>query len=109
VIVLSYEMQISADAANTYAAAGVAWEAGFLERSTQQAIEAALPDRVETIDAYWAFVDPADEAGSRRSNSVGEYFVYNRGDKLDWNHPNRDGCRKIAEYLAKLDDPSARP
>lgn len=108
VIVLPYEMQISEEAANTYAAAGVAWEPGFVERSTQQALEAALPDRIETVDAYWAFVDPADEAGSRRANSVGEYFVYNRGDKLDWNHPNRDGCRKIAEYLAKLDDPSAR-
>lgn len=108
VILLPYEMQISDEAARTYAEAGVEWEPGFLERSTQQAIEAALPDRVKTIDAYWAFVDPADEAGSRRSNGVGEYFVYNRGDKLDWNHPNRDGCRKIAEYLARLDDPIAR-
>jgi hypothetical protein len=108
VVLLPYEMQISEEAAQTYAAAGVSWEPGFVERSTQQAIEAALPDRIETVDAYWAFVDPADEAGSRRANSVGEYFVYNRGDKLDWNHPNRDGCRKIAEYLAKLDDPIAR-
>lgn len=100
VILLPYEMQISDQAARTYAAAGVAWERGFLERSTQQAIRAALPERVETVDAYWAFVDPAQEAESRRANGVGEYFVYDRGDKLDWNHPNRTGCAKIAEYLA---------
>lgn len=108
VVLLPYEMQISDEAARTYAAAGVEWEPGFLERSTQKAIEAALPERVETVDAYWAFVDPADEAGSRRANGVGEYFVYNRGDKLDWNHPNREGCRKIAEYLARLDGSGAR-
>jgi hypothetical protein len=108
VVLLPYEMQISEEAARTYQAAGVSWEPGFLERSTQRAIREALPERVATIDAYWAFVDPQDEAGSRRANGVGEYFVYNRGDKLDWNHPNRDGCRKIAEYLARLDDPLAR-
>jgi hypothetical protein len=108
VVLLPYEMQISEEAARTYEEAGVAWEPGFLERSTQRALEDALPDRVATVDAYWAFVDPKDEAGSRRANGVGEYFVYNRGDKLDWNHPNRDGCRMIAEYLARLDDPLAR-
>jgi lysophospholipase L1-like esterase len=100
VVLLPYEMQISDEAARVYAAEGVAWEPGFLERSAQQAIRAALPERIETIDAYWAFVDEADEAASRRANGVGEYFVYNRGDKLDWNHPNRAGCARIAAYLA---------
>ncbi|MGH7289125.1 MAG: hypothetical protein ACREI8_14015, partial [Myxococcota bacterium] len=108
VIVLPYEMQISEEAERAYAAAGVEWEAGFLERSTQKAIEAELPERVPTIDAYWAFVDPNDEAGSRRANDVGEYFVYNQGDKLDWNHPNRAGHAKIAEYLASLGQPLAQ-
>ena len=107
VILLPYEMQISEEAARTYAEAGVAWEAGFLERSTQQAIEAELPDRVPVIDAYWAFVDPADEAASRRANGVGEYFVYDYGDKLDWNHPNRAGHAKIAAYLVALGEPLA--
>jgi hypothetical protein len=108
VVLLPYEMQISEEAARTYQEAGVAWEPGFVERSTQRALREALPERVVTVDAYWAFVDPADEAGSRHANGVGEYFVYNRGDKLDWNHPNREGCRRIAEYLARLDDPLAR-
>jgi hypothetical protein len=108
VVLLPYEMQISEEAARTYQEAGVVWEPGFLERSTQRALREGMPERIEVVDAYWAFVDPADEAGSRRANGVGEYFVYNRGDKLDWNHPNREGCRKIAEYLARLDDPLAR-
>lgn len=102
VVLLPYEMQISEEAARVYAAEGVTWEPGFLERGAQQAIRAALPERVETIDAYWAFVDPADEAASREANRVGEYFVYNRGDKLDWNHPNRAGCARIAAYLARV-------
>jgi phospholipase/lecithinase/hemolysin len=32
---------------------------------------------------------------------VGEYFVFNRGDALDWVHPNRAGHRLVAEYLLK--------
>ena len=106
-ILLPYEMQISEEAARTYASAGVVWEPGFLERSAQKAIEAALPARVPLIDAYWAFVDPADEAASRRANEVGEFFVYNQGDKLDWNHPNRAGHAKIAAYLASLGEAHA--
>jgi hypothetical protein len=29
------------------------------------------------------------------ANSV--YFVYDKGDKIDWNHPNRAGHARIAE------------
>jgi lysophospholipase L1-like esterase len=100
VVLLPYEMQISAEAAERYAALGVAWEPGFLERSTQKAIREALPERIEVVDAYWAFVDPEDEAASRRANGLGQYFVYDEGDKLDWNHPNRAGDARIAAYLA---------
>ena len=103
VIVLPYEMQISEEAARTYAGLGVEWEPGFLERSTQQAIEAELPERVSRADAYWAFVDPGHEAASRRENRIGQYFVYDAGDKLDWNHPNRAGHARLAAWLARLD------
>ena len=48
-------------------------------------------------------MDPDDFQRSRLRNGVGEYFVYNKGDKLDWNHPNRDGHRAIAEYLTSID------
>jgi lysophospholipase L1-like esterase len=105
VILLPYEMQISAEAAERYAAAGVMWEPGFLERSTQKAIIAALPERIAVIDAYWAFVQPSDETGSRQANRVGQYFVHDEGDKLDWNHPNRAGHVKIASYLAEIGVP----
>ena len=103
-VMLPYEMQISDEAARTYAEHGVVWESGFLERSTQQAIEAQLPERVHRVDAYWAFVDPRDEAHSRGENGVGEYFVYDEGDKLDWNHPNRAGHARIGAWLAGLDE-----
>ena len=59
------------------------------------------------IDAYWAVVQPTDEVGSRQANRVGEYFVHDEGDKLDWNHPNRAGHVKIASYLADLGVPGA--
>ena len=29
-------------------------------------------------------------------------FVYDKGDKLDWNHPNRAGHRLIADYVQEL-------
>ncbi|MEN8159101.1 MAG: hypothetical protein ABFS41_03405 [Myxococcota bacterium] len=108
VVLLPYEMQISAPAAARYAELGVSWEPGFLERSTQRAIRDALPERVKVVDAYWAFVDPADEAGSRAANGLGEYFVYDEGDKLDWNHPNRAGDARIAAYLADELAPKGR-
>jgi len=108
VVLLPYEMQISEEAARTYAGHGVKWEDGFLERSTQAAFVNALGPNVKILDVYWAFVDPEDEAGSRAKNRVGEYFVYDKGDKLDWNHPNRAGHAKIAEYLAGLGEPLAQ-
>ena len=57
------------------------------------------PD-VRHFDAYYAFVDPDHVAEARAANGLGQYFVYDRGDKLDWNHPNRAGHRAIANYLA---------
>lgn len=59
----------------------------------------ALDPAIPAFDAYHAFVDAADPEGSRARNAVGEYFVYDKGDKLDWNHPNRAGHRAIADYL----------
>ena len=32
-------------------------------------------------------------------NGLGEYFVYDLGGRLDWNHPTRAGHRRIAEYI----------
>jgi lysophospholipase L1-like esterase len=101
VVIIPYEMQISSEAARVYGELGFRWGGeAFLDRGPQRLLIQDLPD-VRVIDAYWAFVDPADPEGSRSRNAIGEYYVYNRGDRIDWNHPNRAGHRRIADYLAR--------
>lgn len=92
VVVLPYEMQVSEEAARVYGAHGIRWEGGFTDGSPQQALRNALPD-VTLIDAAEAFPD-------HERVRLGQYFVYDRGEKLDWIHPNRLGHARIAEYLA---------
>lgn len=101
IVILPYEMQISAPAEQKYRELGVAWEDGFIDRGTQKIVLESLAPEVPVLDAYYAFVDPADPAASRARNGLGQYFVYDEGDKLDWNHPNRAGHQAIAEYLAR--------
>ncbi len=45
----------------------------------------------------------ANGAAASRKHRVGEYFVYNRGGKYDWNHLNAAGHRVIARFLAEQD------
>lgn len=103
VVLLPYEMQISDEAARTYAQRGIHWEEGFLEGSAQAVLKAELESHMRVIDLLPAFIDPVDPASSRAENGVGEYFVFDRGDKLDWNHPNRAGHRRIADHLAGVE------
>lgn len=100
VVVLPYEMQISGEAAQVYASKGVHWEPDFIAGRTQQLLLQTFDPDLKVFDAYHAFVDDRDPEGSRARNRLGEYFVYDKGDKLDWNHPNRAGHRAIATYLA---------
>jgi len=106
VVVIPYEMQISYDAAKTYGQYGIKWSAGFMDMMPQRLIiEELKKDKVIAIDAFYAFIENGEWESSRRKNKLGEYFVYNKGDKLDWNHPNRDGQKKIADFLfIKLKD-----
>lgn len=99
IVLLPYEMQISAAAAERYRELGIGWEEGFLERGAQKQLD-ALFSGLEVIDVYGAFVRGDGEVWE---NGLGEYFVYNRGDKLDWNHPNREGHARIAEFLVGHD------
>jgi lysophospholipase L1-like esterase len=99
IVMLPYEMQISAEAAEAYAKLGIHWEGGFLTGSTQRKLLEQLPPDIKTIDLLPAFVDSSDPASSRAANRLGQYYVYNKGDSLDWNHPNRDGHARIASYL----------
>lgn len=96
VVILPYEMQISAQAEHVYRDLGVRWGEGFIERHTQKLLAEHLSG-VRLADAAGAFLDPR---GERRADiEIGEYFVHDRGGRLDWNHPNRAGHRRIAEFL----------
>ncbi len=35
----------------------------------------------------------------RPTAPAGDYFVHDKGDKLDWNHPTRRGDEIIANFL----------
>lgn len=96
VVLLPYEMQISVAAESRYSELGIQWEDGFIDRGAQKALMAAFDDDLEVVDAYFAFVG---HGRTREENGLGQLFVYNRGDKWDWNHPNREGHRLIANYL----------
>ncbi|MEJ2139749.1 MAG: hypothetical protein P8Y61_09925 [Gammaproteobacteria bacterium] len=88
VVLLPYEMQVSKDAERVYSEMGFKWEDGFTEGSTQKMLR-------ELIDVPYVY-DPLPEF-DREAASIGEYFVYNKGDKIDWNHPNRKGHAVITE------------
>ena len=94
-------LQISEAAARTYAQHGIQWSPGFLAGSTQEKLIEHFDDDFQVIDMLDAFLDPDARETSRQRIDVGEYFVYNKGDKLDWNHPNRDGHRLMADYLVR--------
>ena len=99
VVLLPYEMQISSEAERIYAAMGVLWEKEFIARGVQKRLGEALDPEIAVYDAYEAFVDvPSD----RDHIPVGHFFVFDRGDMLDWNHPNRAGHARIADWLAKI-------
>ena len=96
VVLVPYEMQISEEAAQVYASFGINWDQEFINRRPQQLLKQHLAPDIRVLDAYEAFVDkPMD----RERIKVGELFVYDEGDSLDWNHPNREGHKKIAAFL----------
>lgn len=89
VVIAPYEMQVSEDAARTYAKLGFKWEDGFLEGSAQKKLRSYLDKDLPVYDGLAAFPD--------HSASVGKLFVYNAGDKIDWNHPTRAGHAALAK------------
>ncbi len=95
VVLLPYEMQISKSAANVYREVGIQWEEEFLGGSTQQILRKNLNSNIRIFDAKEAFLHVKNTA------QVGEYFVYDLGDKLDWNHPNRKGHQLIHDFLVQ--------
>jgi hypothetical protein len=99
IVILPYEMQISESAEKEYRALGFRWDKTFVNKGTQQRILHYLQKDVEVLDGYYAFVDSSKAESSRSENGIGQYFVYNKGDKIDWNHLNRRGHRQLAEYI----------
>lgn len=100
IVLLPYEMQISSEADAKYQELGISWEDGFVDRGPQKLLLEGLKT-VPVVDAYSAFVENPED---RAENGLGEFFVYNRGDKLDWNHPNREGHEKIADFMGEREE-----
>ena len=88
-VLLPYEMQISQEAARTYKQLGIRWEEGFLNGSTQTIIRSYFSGHhiYNGIEAFQDVYNPR----------TGEFFVYNKGDKIDFNHLNRAGHTLLAQ------------
>lgn len=93
VLLLPYEMQISTDAEKKYSSMGFSWETGFVQGSAQDEIVSEL--RSANVNVF-----DLREAFRGQQLLVGRTFVYDKGDKVDWNHPNRVGHALIARWLA---------
>jgi hypothetical protein len=89
VVIAPYEMQVSDDAARTYADLGFKWEDDFLKGATQKKLRSYLDKDLPVYDGLDAFPD--------HNAKVGSLFVYNAGDKIDWNHPTRAGHAALAK------------
>jgi len=100
VVLLPYEMQISEEAERVYREKTVKWGDGFIEGLTQEKLIEQLRG-IRVFNALEAFVGREAERRDRQANRVGQYFVHDRGGRLDWNHPERMGHRRIGEYLAQ--------
>jgi hypothetical protein len=92
VVVLPYEMQISKDAERFYRSINIKFEKNFVNFSTQKLIKKNLKNKERF------FIINKD---GFREKKVGHYFVFNKGDKIDFNHPNREGHFIIAKEINK--------
>ena len=90
--VLPYEMQISKDAERFYRSINIRFEKNFANFSTQKLIKKNLNNKKRF------FIINKD---GFREKKVGHYFVFNQGDKIDFNHPNREGHFIIAKEINK--------
>ena len=92
IVVIPYEMQISQDAKNYYQSVNIKFEDNFENFSTQIFIKENLKDNKN----FFFINDDGFE-----EKKVGTYFVFNKGDKIDFNHPNRLGHLVIAQEINK--------
>lgn len=95
-VLIPAEMQISDDAEAAYANHGVKWGDGFLAGMTQEGIKSRIDSGIRVLDARGAFVHTPED---KKTIKIGQYYVYDKGDALDWQHPNREGHALIADFL----------
>ena len=92
VVVVPYEMQISQDAKDYYQSINIKFENNFENFSTQKYLKENLQD-----NKNFFFINK----NGFKEKKVGSYFVFNKGDKIDFNHPNRLGHLVIAQEINK--------
>lgn len=92
VVILPYEMQVSKDAANYYRSINIKFEDEFVNFSTQNLIKENL------INHKKFYIINGERFKEKK---IGNYFVFNKGDKIDFNHPNREGHLIIAREIDK--------
>ena len=90
-VILPYEMQISDKAKNYYNSIGIKFDEGFENFLTQKIIKNNILANVELLIISEGFIE----------NNIGYYYVFNKGDKIDFNHPNREGHLVIAKEINK--------
>jgi len=93
VLILPYEMQISDNAAIKYKEIGVRFENGFLDFKTQKIFIDAFKDNTELEINYLG--------NNFEQRPVGHFYVFNKGDKIDFNHPNAKGHYVLSEEISE--------
>jgi hypothetical protein len=91
-IILPYEMQISKDAAEEYRKIGVKFSDAFREFKTQKFFVEEYKKWTD-IKIHWV-------GEILPENPIGTFYVFNRGDKIDFNHPNGKGHKELASEIA---------
>ena len=84
-------MQISKNAKNYYRSIGIKFEKEFENFLTQEILQNNLIPDLNSSIIKDGFLE----------KKIGYYFVFNKGDKIDFNHPNRKGHLVIAKEIAK--------
>ncbi len=92
ILMFPYEMQVSTKAKNKYRNIGIKFEDEFINFYTQKLFISKFKEFSKN-DIYYL-------GNSFPESEVGEYFVYNLGDKIDFNHPNRKGHKLLAREIA---------
>lgn len=92
VLMLPYEMQISKDAAIVYKKMGIYFDDNFTDFSTQRIFINEFKKNSNLKIHYLGKIF--------KEKPVGFYYVFNKGDKIDFNHPNRKGHYVLSEEIA---------